>query len=100
MSPLADETLKCDRVVGPGQAAFRRCAAAFATHATAVIIAVRLVPYLREAGHTATFAAAATGSLGPLSDTGRLILSGAVRRAPAAHAATVSEIQDVGPRSG
>lgn len=40
-----------------------------------------LVPYLREHGHSARFAAAAaTGSLGALSVTGRLVVTGATRR--------------------
>ncbi len=67
------------------QPAFRWYAAAFASQSTAVIIvAVHLVPYLLERGHTAGFAAAATGALGALSVTGRLVLTGAARAAPLA----------------
>lgn len=52
--------------------------------ATAVIIvAVHLVPFLLEHGHSAAFAATATGALGALSVSGRLVLTGAVRRVSA-----------------
>ena len=64
---------------------FRWYAAAFAAQSAAVIVvAVHLVPFLREHGHSATFAAAATGALGALSVSGRLVLTGAVRRVPVA----------------
>lgn len=64
---------------------FRWYAAAFATQAAAVIIvAVHLVPFLREHGHSAGFAAYATGALGALSVSGRLVLTGAVGRVPVA----------------
>ncbi|MDH6464603.1 MFS family permease [Micromonospora sp. A200] len=43
---------------------------------------VHLVGYLTSRGHPATFAATATGLLGVLSVTGRLILTGARRRLP------------------
>ena len=61
--------------------AFRWYALAFACQSTAVIIvAVHLVPFLLEHGHSRAFAAMATGALGALSVTGRLVLTGAVRR--------------------
>lgn len=64
---------------------FRWYAVAFAAQASAVIVvAVHLVPFLREHGHSAAFAATATGALGALSVTGRLVLTGAVQRVPAA----------------
>jgi hypothetical protein len=64
-------------------ARFRWLALAFAAHTFAVIVvAVHLVPYLREHGHSAGFAALATGALGALSVSGRLALTGAVRRWP------------------
>lgn len=67
------------------QPAFRWYAAAFAGQSAAVIIvAVHLVPYLLEQGHTPGFAATATGALGALSVTGRLVLTGAARAAPVA----------------
>jgi predicted MFS family arabinose efflux permease len=63
--------------------AFRWYAVAFASQATAVIVvAVHLVPFLRENGHSAAFAAAAAGALGALSVSGRLLLTGALRRVP------------------
>ena len=62
---------------------FRWLTVAFAANTFAVIvIAVHLVPYLREQGHSAGFAAAATGALGALSVSGRLALTGAIRRWP------------------
>ena len=65
--------------------AFRWYAVAFASQATAVIVvAVHLVPFLRENGHSAGFAAAATGALGALSVSGRLVMTGALRRVPVA----------------
>jgi predicted MFS family arabinose efflux permease len=61
--------------------AFRWYAAGFAAQASAVIIvSVHLVPLLREEGHGAAFAAAATGALGALSVSGRLVLTGLARR--------------------
>lgn len=64
---------------------FRWYAAAFAAQAAMVIVvAVHLVPFLREHGHSATFAAVATGALGALSVSGRLVLTGVVRRVPVA----------------
>lgn len=72
------------------QPAFRWYAAAFASQSTAVIVvAVHLVPYLLEQGHTAGFAATATGALGALSVTGRLVLTGAARAAPVARVTAV-----------
>jgi cyanate permease len=54
---------------------------AFAANSLAVIVvAVHLVPFLREHGHSSAFAAAATGALGALSVTGRLAVTGAARR--------------------
>jgi predicted MFS family arabinose efflux permease len=62
---------------------FRLLTVAFAANSLAVIVvAVHLVPYLREHGHSAAFAAAATGPLGALSVTGRLVVTGATRRWP------------------
>jgi hypothetical protein len=62
---------------------FRWLAVAFGANTFAVIVvAVHLVPYLREQGHSAGFAATATGALGALSVSGRLALTGAVRRWP------------------
>lgn len=64
---------------------FRWYAAAFAAQAaTVIVVAVHLVPFLREQGHSATFAAAATGALGALSVSGRLVLTSVVRRVPVA----------------
>lgn len=72
------------------QPMFRWFAAAFAAQAAAVIVvAVHLVPFLRENGHSTTFAAAATGALGALSVSGRLVLTGVVRRVPVAVVAAV-----------
>lgn len=54
---------------------------AFAANTLAVVVvAVHLVPFLREHGHSAAFAAGATGSLGALSVAGRLAVTGATRR--------------------
>ena len=62
---------------------YRWLAVAFAANSLAVIVvAVHLVPYLREQGHSPGFAAVAAGSLGALSVTGRLVLTGASRRFP------------------
>jgi hypothetical protein len=67
------------------QPAFRWYATAFASQSAAVIIvAVHLVPFLLEQGHTPGFAATATGALGALSVTGRLVLTGAARAVPVA----------------
>jgi len=60
---------------------FRRLALALTANSfTVIVVAVSLVPYLREHGHSARFAAAATGSLGAVSVTGRLVVTGATRR--------------------
>ena len=77
---------------------FRWYAAAFAAQAAAVIVvAVHLVPFLREHGHSATFAAVATGALGALSVSGRLVLTAVVRRVPVAVvAATMFVVQGLG----
>lgn len=73
-----------------GQPVFRWYAAAFAFQAAAVIVvAVHLVPFLREHGHSATFAAGAAGALGALSVSGRLVLTGVVRRVPVAVVAAI-----------
>lgn len=54
---------------------------AFTANTLAVIVvAVHLVPYLREHGHGQAFAAAATGALGALSVTGRLVVTGATQQ--------------------
>lgn len=67
------------------QPALRWYATAFASQSAAVIIvAVHLVPFLLEQGHTAGFAATATGALGALSVTGRLVLTGVARAVPVA----------------
>ncbi|GAA4413132.1 MFS transporter [Fodinibacter luteus] len=72
------------------QPLFRWYAAAFAAQACAVIVvAVHLVPFLLEHGHTAAFAATATGTLGALSVSGRLVLTGAARRIPVGVATAV-----------
>lgn len=80
------------------QPVFRWYAAAFAAQAAAVIVvAVHLVPFLREHGHSATFAAVTTGALGALSVSGRLVLTGVVRRVPVAVvAAAMFAVQGVG----
>jgi MFS family permease len=80
------------------QPVFGWYAAAFAAQSAAVVVvAVHLVPFLREHGHDATFAAAATGALGALSVTGRLVLTGVVRRMPVAVvAATMFTVQGLG----
>jgi cyanate permease len=80
------------------QPVFRWYAAAFALQAAAVIVvAVHLVPFLREHGHGAAFAASATGALGALSVSGRLVLTGFARRVPVAVvAASMFAIQGVG----
>lgn len=80
------------------QPLFRWYAAAFAAHAAAVVVvAVHLVPFLREHGHTGAFAAAVTGALGALSVSGRLVLTGAVRRVPVAVvAAAMFAVQGAG----
>ena len=67
------------------QPELRWYAAGFAAQATAVIVvAVHLVPFLLEQGQSAGFAAAATGALGALSVSGRLVLTGMARRRSAA----------------
>lgn len=61
-----------------------------------VIVAVHLVPYFREHGHSAAFAATATGALGALSVTGRLVATAAFRRSStAAVTATIFSLQGV-----
>ena len=55
-----------------------------------IVVAVNLYPFLREHGHSAAFAAAATGALGALSVTGRLVVTGATRRRPVAAVTAVA----------
>jgi predicted MFS family arabinose efflux permease len=60
---------------------FRWLTLAFALHTLAVIgVSVHLFPFLREQGHGTAFAAAATGALGALSVTGRLVVTGLFAR--------------------
>jgi predicted MFS family arabinose efflux permease len=67
---------------------FRLLTLAYGAHTLAIIVvSVHLVPYLREQGHSAVFAATAAGALGILSVTGRVAVTGAVRRW---HTATVT----------
>lgn len=71
--------------------AFRRLTLGFAANAlVVVVVVVHLVPFLREHGHSSAFAAAATGALGALSVTGRLVVTGAVRRWPTASVTSVA----------
>lgn len=51
---------------------------------TVVAVGVHLVPLLRERGYGAGTAAAATGALGALSVTGRVIITALIRRLPQA----------------
>jgi MFS family permease len=76
---------------------YRWLTLAFAADIAAiVIVSVHLVPYLREHGHSAAFAAAATGALGALSVAGRLVLTGAAGRWPTAGVvATMFAVQAV-----
>jgi hypothetical protein len=70
---------------------FRWLTLAFAAHTLAVVVvAVQLVPFLQEHGHSSAFAAAVTGALGALSVTGRLAVTGAARRWPTAVVASVA----------
>lgn len=76
-------TLRATASWAAHEPAFRWYAAAFASQSTAVtIVAVHLVPLLREHGHSAVFAASATGALGALSVSGRLAFTGVGRRVP------------------
>jgi Major Facilitator Superfamily len=62
---------------------FRLLTLAFTANALAVVVvAVHLVPHLRELGHPAMVAATATGALGALSVTGRLLVTWAARGRP------------------
>ena len=71
--------------VALGDPRFRWLALGFAANTLAVIVvAVNLYPFLREHGHPAAFAAAATGALGALSVTGRLVVTGITRHRPVA----------------
>jgi MFS family permease len=70
---------------------FRWMTLAFAANTFVVIVVVvHLVPYLTEHGHSTTFAAAATGALGALSVTGRLVVTGATHRWPVAAVTAVA----------
>jgi len=51
-----------------------------ATTLAVIVVAIYLMPFLRVHGHSAAFAATATGALGALSVTGRLVVTGATRR--------------------
>ena len=51
---------------------------------TVVAVGVHLVPLLRERGYGADVAAAATGALGALSVTGRVLITALIRRLPQA----------------
>lgn len=65
--------------------AFWLLAVAFVAHTGAIaIVAVHLLAYLTELGHSPTFAASVTGLLGILSVTGRLVTTGLHRRFSAA----------------
>ncbi|MEV0391090.1 MFS transporter [Nonomuraea sp. NPDC050643] len=77
--------------------AFWLLAVAFVAHSAAIaIMAVHLLAYLVELGHSPTFAAAVTGLLGVLSVTGRLVATGLQRRfRPAAVTASVFALQAV-----
>ena len=55
-----------------------------------VVVTVHLVPFLREHGHSAAFAAGATGALGALSVAGRVAVTGATRRWPTASVTSVA----------
>lgn len=81
-----------------GDRRFRLLTVAFAAHTLAVVVvSVHLVPLLVEAGHSVGFAAVAAGSLGALSVTGRITVTGAMRRfATARVAAAAFGIQAAG----
>jgi len=65
---------------------FRWLTLGFALHTLAVIgVAVHLYPFLREQGHGVAFAAGATGALGALSVTGRLVVTGLFTRFSTLH---------------
>lgn len=68
-----------------GSARFRWLTLAFAANTVAlIVVSVHLFPFLREHGHSVPFAAAATGALGLLSVSGRLVVTGLVSRLPMA----------------
>jgi sugar phosphate permease len=70
---------------------FRLLTVAFAANALAVVVvAVHLVPFLRELGHPAMVAATAAGCLGALSVTGRLLVTVAARDRPTGHVVAVA----------
>jgi sugar phosphate permease len=71
---------------------------AYAANTLAVtIIGVHLIPFLREHGHSPGFAAVATGGLGVLSVTGRVAVTGAIRRWSTGHVtAAVFGVQALG----
>jgi hypothetical protein len=77
--------LRATASAAAGDRGFRWLTLAFAANTLVVIVvAVHLYPFLVEHGHSAGFAAAATGALGALSVTGRLVLTGATSRWPVA----------------
>ena len=89
--PLPREPLSVTARTALGDRGFRWLTVAFAANTLVVIVvAVHLVPYLREHGHSAAFSAAATGALGALSVTGRLVVTGASRRWPVGAVAAVA----------
>jgi MFS family permease len=106
--PVADDPEATASTTRPSLRATARWAArdrrfwsltvAYATHTLAVVVvAVHLVPLLVEAGHPAGFAAVVVGSLGVLSVTGRVAVTGAVRRWPTHRvAAAAFAVQAVG----
>jgi MFS family permease len=82
-APLSRDPLRATARAALRDRRFRWLTVAFAANTLVVIVvAVHLVPYLQEHGHSAAFAAAATGALGALSVTGRLVVTGASRRWP------------------
>ncbi|MGY1608845.1 MFS transporter [Geodermatophilus sp. SYSU D00700] len=89
--PAPRRTLAATARAALADVRFRRLTLAFAANTFAVVVvAVHLVPYLTERGHSAAFAATATGALGALSVTGRLLVTGASRRWPVATVTAVA----------
>ncbi|WP_329428650.1 MFS transporter [Streptosporangium sp. NBC_01495] len=92
--PLAEEPGPAEREEARSDAGLREAmrgrafwllAVAFVAHTGAIaIVAVHLLAYLTELGHSPTFAASVTGLLGILSVTGRLVTTGLHRRFSAA----------------
>jgi Major Facilitator Superfamily len=90
-SPGPDDRL--GRLVGwaASDRRFRLLTVAFTANAMAVVVvAVHLVPHLRELGHPAMVAATAAGSLGALSVTGRLLVTVAARGRSTGHVVAVA----------